>query len=143
MSFTQCQAQFTTTPDTFLRPGGGSGPGVRMVNPAKSGEMNIGVGTITFPIPAASSGTASLEINIVAGGALKINGSGGAVGIHTENISGPYVVTDTTFTFTPTGEPATTWTMRSGNIVSGVARTLYLVRKENAQCINGLTATKQ
>lgn len=143
MSFSQCQAQFTTTSDNYRRANNTTGPAVRTVNPAQNGEMNIAVGTITFPNSAASSGNASVEMNIVSGASLKINTSGGAVATHTETGSGPFVVTATEFRITLSGEPAMTWTMRAGNIVNGVARTLYLVRRENAQCVNAITATKQ
>ena len=40
-----------------------------------------------------------------------------------------------------------TWTMRAGNFantnLNGIARTMYLTRRENARCISALTATKQ
>lgn len=153
MSFTQCRAEFTTTQGNYLRPGNTTGPAVTTVNPGQNGEINIGVGSITFtttPASGASTGTASLEMSIVAGGSLKINTSGNAVATHTEAISGTFTVTDDTFTFTPGGpnpDPAMTWTMRPGDFktasVAGVARTMYLTRKENARCINALTATKQ
>ena len=138
MSFTQCQAQFTTTSDA---------EGVQSINPTQNGEINIAVGTMTFPNTPASSGSASLEMSIVSGPALRINGSGGNILTHTENISGTFAVTgnqpNSTFRLTPTGEPAMTWTLRAGNIVSGVARTLYMTRRETARCISGVTATKQ
>jgi hypothetical protein len=144
MIFTQCQARFTTTIDTYSKPGNTTGPAVKSVNPFDIGELNMGVGTITFPATAASSGTASFEAFIVSGGSLRVNTTGGAMTTHTEAPpAGPYSFTDTTFTFTPGGEPAMTWTIRPGNIVSGVARTLHMVRRENARCVNAVTATKQ
>jgi len=153
MSFSQCQAQFTTTNDNFKRQPTGSGPGVATLNPAQNGEINIGVGSITFtttPASGASTGTATLEMSIVAGGSLKINTSGNAIAPHTETISGTFTVTDDTFTFNPAGadpaEPTMTWTMRPGDFktnVNSIARTMYLTRRENAQCISAVTATKQ
>lgn len=140
MTFSQCQAGFTTTIDSYMRAAGGTGPGVKSVNPTGSGELNIGVGTITFPAIAASSGPASLELYIVAGGSLKINSSGGAMAAHTETATGTFSITATSFTFDPDGvEPAMIWTIRPANS----ARTLYMVRKEDAKCINAVTATKQ
>jgi hypothetical protein len=147
MSFSQCRAEFTTTPGDYRLANGNTGPAVRTVNPGENGEINIGVGSITFPDDAASAGTASLELSIVAGASLKINTSGGNIGTHTENPTGTFAITGTTFTFTPEGEPAMTWTMRAGDFkttnLNGVARTFYLTRRENTQCINALTATKQ
>ncbi len=56
-------------------------------------------------------------MSIVAGGSLKINTSGSAIATHTETITGTFTVTDTTFTFDPTGAEAEpmTWTMRAGD----------------------------
>lgn len=130
MSFTQCEAKFTTTTN---------GTAITSVNPSQSGELGIGVGIITFPVTAASSGNASLAMSNVSGGSLRINLTGNAMATHPEAVSGTYSFTDTAFTFTPTGEPAMTWTMRPGNGV----RTLYMVRRENARCVNAVTATKQ
>lgn len=140
MTFSQCQAGFTTTIDSYMRAAGGIGPGVKSVNPTGSGELNIGVGTITFPTIAASSGIASLELYIVAGGSLKINSNGSAMAAHTETATGTFSITATSFTFDPDGaEPAMIWTIRPANS----ARTLYMVRKEDAKCVNAVTATKQ
>jgi hypothetical protein len=147
MSFSQCRAEFTTTTGTYKLPNNSTGPAVTTVNPMENGEINIAVGSITFPDAAASTGDASLEMSIVAGASLKINTSGGNIGTHTETATGTFTVTDTTFTFDPNDGPAMTWTMRAGDFktasVNGVARTLYMTRRENAQCISALTATKQ
>ena len=144
MIFTQCEARFTTTSDTYRLGTGATAPAVKTVNPFNSGELNISVGTLTFPATAASSGNASYEAYIVSGGSLRVNSSGGAMGVHTEAAAGTFSVTDTKFTFDPSGvEPAMIWTFRAGNIVSGVARTIYMVRGENARCVNAITATKQ
>ena len=135
MIFTQCQAGFTTTTN---------GTAITSLTPAGNGELNISVGTITFPTPAVPTGTATFEAYIVSGASLRINGAGSAMGVHLENATGTFSFpTATTFRFTPTGEAANTWTIRPGNTVSGVARTLYMVRRENAKCVNAVTATKQ
>jgi hypothetical protein len=150
MSFTQCRADFTTTTaNNYRLSDGGTGPAVRSLNSVESGEINIAVGSITFPDAASSAGSgATLEMSIVAGASLKINAAGGAVATHTENVTGTFTVTDNSFTFDPNGaDPAMTWTMRAGNFantnLNGVARTLYLTRRENAKCISAVTATKQ
>ena len=66
------------------------------------------------------------------------------MGVHTEAAAGTFSVTDTLFTFDPSGiEPAMIWTFRAGNILSSVARTIYMVRREDAKCVNAITATKQ
>jgi hypothetical protein len=143
MIFVQCGARIATTTANFAKPGGGSGPAVASLNSPDSGEIAIGVGTLTFPSTAASSGSASLELSYVGGDVLRVNGSGSPVGTHTENHAGTFAVTNTSFTFTPSGEAAMVWTMRFGDLVSGVARTLYMVRQEDPKCLNALTATKQ
>ena len=136
MVFTQCEARFTTT--------SGSGS-VTSVNPSQSGELNIGVGTFTFPAIAASAGSASLEMVIVSGGSLRINNFGNAMAAHTETPAGTFSFSNTVFMFKPTGEPVMVWTMRFADVVpaTGVARTLYMVRREDARCVNSITATKQ
>jgi hypothetical protein len=143
MIFVQCGARIATTTANFAKPGGGSAPAVASLTSQENGELTIGVGTFTFPSTAASSGSASVELNLVGGDVLRVNGSGSSVGTHTENHAGTFAVTNTSFTFTPTGESAMVWTMRFGDLVSGVARTLYMVRQEDPKCINAVTATKQ
>ena len=149
MSFSQCQAEFTTTEGSYKRANNTNGQAVASLNAGDDGEINIAVGSITFPNAASSAGSgAILEMSIVAGASLKINAAGGAVATHTENATGTFTVTDTTFTFDPNGgDPAMIWTMRAGNFananVNGVARTMYLTRRENAKCISAVTATKQ
>ena len=144
MTTSQCTAKFSTTTDTYRLGTGATAPAVKTVNPLANGELNAGVGTITFPLTAASTGAASVELSLVSGSLLRINGGGNAMATHTETISGTFSLTNTTFTLTPSVGPAMTWTMRPGNIVtSGVARTLYMVRKEDANCLNTVTATKQ
>jgi hypothetical protein len=144
MIFTQCEARFTNTMGSYLKPGPITASAVATINPAQSGELNIGVGSITFPTVAGgvSAGNARFEAILVSGGALRINRTGSAMATHAETATGPFSFTNTTFTLTPIGEPAMTWTMRAGNIVGGVARTLYLVRREDARCVNAITATR-
>jgi hypothetical protein len=149
MSYTLCQAQFTTTTGNYTLANGNTGPAVRTVNPAQNGEINIAVGSITFPNAASSSGSgANLEMSIVSGPSLKVDTSGGNITTHTETATGTFNITATTFTFDPGDGPAMTWTYRAGdfktnNANNGVARTFYLTRRENALCISALTATKQ
>ena len=143
MMFVQCGARIATTTTNFAKPGGGSGPGVASLTSQDSGEIAIAVGTFTFPSTAASSGSASLEMTLVGGDVLRVNGGGSPVGTNTETHAGTFAVTNTSFTFTPTGDPAMVWTMRFGDLVSGVARTLYMVRQEDPKCLNAITATKQ
>jgi hypothetical protein len=135
MVFTQCEARFTTT---------GSAP-VNSVNPSQSGELGVGVGTFTFPAIPASAGSASLEMVIVSGGSLRVNNSGNAMTTHTETPAGTFSFSNTVFMFKPTGEPVMVWTIRFADVVpaTGVARTLYMVRREDARCVNSITATKQ
>jgi hypothetical protein len=65
--------------------------------------------------------------------------------VQTENLNGPFSMTATTLTFTPTGQPAITWTASYGDIntTNSTARTLYLVRKDGASCVQGMSLTKQ
>jgi hypothetical protein len=109
----------------------------------------ISVGLITFtttPAAGASTGGASVNESIVNGDVLRITVPHG-VATKTETVAGTFLFTDTTFTFDPAGAPpAMTWIMRPGNFTAGagsVARTLYMVRREDAQCLNAITATKQ
>lgn len=133
MIFTQCEARITTT-----------GSPVTSVNLAQSGELSVGVGSFTFPAVAASSGNASVEMVIVAGGSLRVNNSGNAMAPHTETHAGTFAFTNTTFSFDAAGAtPAMTWTARFADISVGVARTIYLVRREDARCVNAITATRQ
>jgi hypothetical protein len=154
MSFTQCRAEFTTTTANNYRLSDNStGPAVRTLNSVESGEINIAVGSITFPDAAASSGAATLEMSIVSGASLRINASGGNIATHLEDAPGTFTIdaVNSTFTFDPTDPsdgPAMTWTYRAGdfktaNAASGVARTLYMTRRENARCVSAVTATKQ
>ena len=143
MIFIQCGAKIATTTANFAKPGGGSAPAVASVTQQGTGEIAIAVGTITFPSTAASSGSATLEMSQVGGDVLRLDGNGSPVGTDTQNDAGTFAVTNTSFTFTPTGGAAEVWTMRYADLVSGVARTLYLVRREDANCLNAITATKQ
>lgn len=145
MIFTQCQAGFTTSTATYSKPGNTTGPAVATLIPAGSGELNISVGTITFPATAASLGNASFEAFIVSGASLRINTSGAFMTTHTETAPGTFSFTETQFTFDPTGvDPAMVWTFRAGNFAAGgLARTLYMTRREDARCVNAITATKQ
>ena len=145
MIHVQCNARIATQSDTFDKGGGtSSGSAVTSVNSQENGELSIGVGTLTFPTTAASSGTANINLSFVGADVLRVNGGGSDVGTHAEAFNGTFLFTNTTFRFTPTGEPVMVWTMRFADVApGGVARTLYLVRKEDASCLNAITATKQ
>src|SRR5687767_15495195 len=71
ITWTLCQAQFKRTITSFVKSvgpaGAGShqhnaptGPGIQNINPQSSGEIGIGVGTITFDGTPASSGNATI-----------------------------------------------------------------------------------
>jgi|GEM_PF-6480629 len=140
MSFSQCQARFTTTQD---------GTGVTSLTPGTGGEINIAVGSITFPASGASSGAATLEMSIVSGPSLRINTSGSTITTHPEDAAGTFTIdaTNSTFTFDPDDGPAMIWTYRAGDYaaqsLNGIARTIYMTRRENALCISAMTLTKQ
>ena len=106
MSFTQCVALISTTTTSVERSNGTDGPAVVSVNVPDDGEINIAVGSITFPDVASSAGSASLEMSIVAGASLR-NTNNGNIGTHTENVTGTFAIAGTgnsgTFTFTPNG----------------------------------------
>jgi hypothetical protein len=84
-----------------------------------------------------------MEMRVFQGAALKRDDVGVDVGSFVDRLRGPFLFTDNSFQLTAARDPTMTWIMRAGNIVSGVARTLYLVRKENENCVNALTATKE
>ena len=53
-----------------------------------------------------------------------------------------------TFTFDSERRPGNDldharWRFQSSNVTNGLARTMYLTRRENAKCISAVTATKQ
>jgi hypothetical protein len=143
MSFSQCTVGFDYTSNNYKLANDTIAPAITGITTLNSGDFEIAVGTMTFPSTAASSGAASLVLNSVSGSVLRINGNGPTMGTGTQSLSGTFAVTNTSFTFTPTGGAAMTWTMSPADLVKGVARTAYLVRKEDAGCLNGLSVTKQ
>ncbi len=146
MIFEQCSSAFNYTNDSYLKPPSSNpatGPGVKGINTMQNGEFGIEVGTFTFPAVAATSGSASVALTNVSGASLRINNGGNTVTVQTENISGTFSVAAATFTFTPASQPAITWTASYGDIVSGIARTLYFVRKDGNLCVQGMSLTKQ
>ena len=142
MQFIQCGATIDTNTGNFAKPGGGSAPAVETLT-SGTGEIAIAVGTITFPSAAVSSGNASIEMSFVGGDVLRVDGNGSPVGTQTQNQQGTFALSNTSFSFTPNGQPAETWTMRFADLAGGVARTFYLVRREDAKCLQAITATKQ
>ena len=146
MIFEQCTAAFNAPTATFAKPGsGGSGPAVTGINTINNGEIGIEVGTFTFPSAASTSGAASVALTHVHGDALRVNSSGPAVTVKTESLNGTFSLTATTFSFTPTGQSQMVWTASYGNInpPNGLVRTVYMVRKDGASCLQGITLTKQ
>ncbi len=143
MSFSQCTVGFNFTTNNYKLANDTTSPAVAGITTLGSGEFGIAVGIMTFPTTAASSGAASLTLDYVNGSVLRINGNGPTMETETQNFSGTFSVTNTSFTFTPTGGSAMTWTMAPADLVKGVARTAYMVRKEDAGCLNGLSVTKQ
>jgi hypothetical protein len=143
MSWLLCQSKSNTTTGNYAIAGGGSAPAVSNFSVPDTGTISVEVGVITFPATASSSGNASLAlINIVGSAVRHKNGSGAFSGIQiqrkTSSPSGPFSFTATTFTL---GD--VTFDMRAGDIVNGVARTVYLVRADSSSCLLAISATKQ
>ena len=142
MAISFCQAEFSTTEAQYKLASTGVAPAVQHVNPVKSGSLSVETGTIKFtPTTAgASSGQAVLVSVQAEGGTLFVNGSGFATRRKTQNLSGPYSFTDTTFAFNgqtfdmtygaPAGNPA-------------VQRAVNLIQRESSRCSNAVTATWQ
>jgi hypothetical protein len=136
-----CQAKFTTlTRDYKLANGTASGPAVQQIDPGNLGTISVEAGYVTFtPTTAgATSGQFVGSSNIINGSALKINTAGAALTQKIENFSAAYSATDTTFTLN-----TDVFVLSFGNVVAGVAKTINLVRKENAVCLTALSLTKQ
>lgn len=135
MGFAQCEARITTSKD----PQGD----VIAVNHPQSGLLSIENGYITFTPQTVGASKGNVLIQgrtMVEGGSLRVNNSGFAMqSVAEANISGTYEFTDTTFTITIPQEGALQFAMTHAN----AGRTVYLVRREDARCLNAITATKQ
>jgi hypothetical protein len=112
---------------------------------SQTGLISIGTGYITFLPPAAATGQASVSGSTTfEGGSLRVNASGLAMLPKLQDGNAPYAVTATTFTI-----DGHAYNMTFGNVISGVARTLNMVRtytntaNQNPNCVNSLTLTKQ
>jgi hypothetical protein len=133
-------------------------PAVKNLNLLKSGLIAVGVGYITFTPLTATSGNAGATFISVEGGAVRVisptvpqgyamNKKPSQAFAATWSINS--ATAPTTFTLTPPGGPAQTWDITYGNVVSGVARTIYLVRVDavngdnNPNCLQAITATRR
>jgi hypothetical protein len=127
MSFSNCEANVRTARD----PQGD----IISVVPQNSGVLSASVGYMEFTpaSPGASNGQATMTATMVEGGSLRIDGSGFAMRQRPDNHSGAYSFTDTTFTF-----EGMTFVMTHANN----GRQVYLLRRENARCLNAISATR-
>lgn len=139
MSWSLCEARFTTTTNNYKLANNTTAPAVTTVNPASSGLLEVAVGTVTFPSTAVSSGNATVKMVQIEGGSLQINTSEFTMRRRVPaDQTAAFSLTETTFTFA-----GMTYDMTFGDVASGVARTVYLVRKENSNCLNAISATKR
>jgi hypothetical protein len=138
MSWSLCEARFTTTTNNYRLANGNTAPAVTTVNPQSSGLLEVIVGTIAFPNTAASSGNATLRMVQIEGGSLQINSSQFPMRRVLRNQTGTFSLTETTFTFA-----GMSFDMTYGDFVNEVARTVYLVRIEDSNCLNAISATKR
>jgi hypothetical protein len=151
-----CEAKLTAPLTTVLAPPAGSPTTtqvVKSVNTIKSGLMSVSVGYVTFNPSTATSGSLNVSSRVVEGGAVRVGTSGFAMNSHNDSFAGTWSInsdTDpTTVTVTPTGGSAMTFTLAYANLVSGVAQTAYLVRRDptngdnNPNCLNSIHATRQ
>lgn len=111
-----------------------------------SGMISMSVGTVTFPTSPVSSGTATMSNIEVLGHSTRFPGdssaNGSAVGRHVNSAKqSTFSLTDTTATLAG----GKVWDMTAGNIQSGVAHTINLLRRPgtNEYCIDSMTLTKQ
>jgi hypothetical protein len=95
-----------------------------------------------FPAAAASSGAVSIESKGFEASAVRIDGSGIGVKPFNNSLEGQFTLTETAFAL-KIGARTLNFTMSYGDAAGGVARTVYLVQKENATCINSIVATKR
>jgi hypothetical protein len=123
----------------------------KTVSTPQSGLIAVAVGYITFTPTTSASGSFSLSSQMIEGGALRLNNFGFTMNAHPDTVTGTWsinsAVDPTAVTITPTGGIAQTFTLRWADVVSGVARTFYLVRKDtvnsNTNCVTTINARKQ
>jgi hypothetical protein len=143
---THCNASFTASTDTFSKPGG-TGPGVKPLTAIQPGEFGTWVGTITFPTAASASGNFSIALIYIVGRVNRVNGSGSVVTQQSQALSGTFSVAASTLTLDPATEPPMVMRAVYGDLLpSGankIARTIYMVRKEDNNCVQSIQATRQ
>jgi hypothetical protein len=142
MGWSNCQAKFTTKSRDYKLPTADpfSGPAVWELSPAGLGEFSVEAGYVTFApsAPGSTSGTFAGTTTSIHGSVLAINSAGSAVTQKNgETFGGDYSATDTTFTI-----GGDVFVLSFGNVVSGVARQINLVRKEDARCASALSFTR-
>jgi hypothetical protein len=108
-----------------------------------AGIISIAVGTVTFPAAAVSSGNATVNEIEVHGHAARFPSDPGNLSIARTAAGaqqGAFSLTATTAHF-----GGNVWDMTYGNLVSGTARTINLVRQPAASefCIDAIQLTKQ
>jgi hypothetical protein len=140
LSWSLCQAKFTTKSRDYKLPNNAPGPAVQEIDPGGLGEILVETGYVTFaPTSAgATSGTFSGSTTVITGSALAINASGSPLKTKTESFSGPYSATDTSFTLN-----TDVFVLSYGDVAGGLAKTINLVRKESASCLSALSLTRQ
>ncbi|MGB7260029.1 MAG: hypothetical protein WBD48_18310, partial [Pseudolabrys sp.] len=149
-SIDSCEAKFTFAFGSYKTAAGPSTNAVRVINSVANGHIGSGVGYITFTPKTAAGGNVTMTLTEIGGGALRINNGGVNVTTKPESFSGTYSFTTTSFTFTPTGGSAMTYTMVYGALnASGVPSSLHLVRQDSSgepgdpnNCVETITATR-
>ena len=109
-----------------------------------AGIISVTVGTVTFPAAASTSGMASMTQVEVLGHSMRDDNPPNNVGFKRNP---PSTQTGVAFsmtanTFTAGGE---VFDASYGNVVGGVARTIYMVRRPaaNEYCLDAMSLTKQ
>ncbi|MGH6788291.1 MAG: hypothetical protein ACRECC_01250 [Pseudolabrys sp.] len=136
---TNCEAAIT-----FGKNGSGDITNINLVQP---GKISVSTGYITFtPATAgATNGQATVSGQFhIAGGSLRINSNGTAMGTQaSSNQTGAYSLTATSFAFA-----GTVFRMTFADIVGGVSHSLNFVHQttnenKNRNCLETITVTKQ
>ena len=109
-----------------------------------AGIISVTVGTVTFPASASSSGTASMTDVEVLGHSMRNDNPANNIGFKRNP---PSTQTGVSFSLTASTFTAgdNVFDASYGNIVGGVARTIYMVRKPTANeyCLDAMSLTKQ
>ena len=113
-----------------------------------AGIISVTIGTVTFPSPAASSGTATMSTVEVLGHSMRDDNPANVNSGFARNPATGASATSAPFVFTS----ATTlkvgtdvYDISGGNLVYGIPRTINMVRrpKTNEYCVEASTLTKQ